>query len=204
MMRIFHIFVFLPLTGLLSCSEPPGEGFPESTPSTVVVPADTTLPEVTPLDTPVVPVIPDALPPVVQALPPKEPFTSREDLVQFAHQFLGMPYIYAASDPQQGFDCSGFIYYVYQHYGIAVPRSTIEYKQYGREIPLAQAKTADLVLFTGVSDSDRIGHIGIVLAPGSDSFIHASSGKEMAVTISSYKSPHYQKRFVKAVDVISK
>jgi cell wall-associated NlpC family hydrolase len=203
-MRTLHIGILSLLTGLLSCSEPPGEGIPESQPPAVIVPADTPLPETMPLDTPQVIPPPDTIPPVVQALPPKEPFTSREALVQFAHQFLGTPYIYAASDPQQGFDCSGFIYYVYQHYGIAVPRSTIDYKQYGREIPLAQAKTADLVLFTGVSDSDRIGHIGIVLAPGSDSFIHASSGKEMAVIISSYKSPSYQKRFVKAVDVISK
>ncbi len=203
-MRILRASTALLVTTLLSCTEPPGEGLPEFTPPAVVVPADSVLPEPYAPDTVQVSPQPDTIVPVVQALPPKEPFTSRESLVRFAHQFLGTPYIYAASDPQQGFDCSGFIYYVYQHYGIAVPRSTIDYKQFGREIPLSQTKTADLVLFTGVSDSDRIGHIGIVLGPGSDSFIHASSGKEMAVIISSYKSPSYQKRFVKAVDVISK
>ncbi len=200
-MRIFRTSIFFVLTTLLACTEPVETGLPEVT-RTVAV--DTTVPERKVLDSLVSLPYPDSPSPVVQALPPKEPFTSREALVRFAHQFSGTPYIYAASDPQQGFDCSGFIYYVYQHYGIAVPRSTIDYKQYGREIPLSQVQTADLVLFTGVSDSDRIGHIGIVLAPGSDSFIHASSGNEMAVIISSFKSPGYQKRFVKAVDVISK
>ncbi len=139
-------------------------------------------------------------------MPPAEKLRSREDLVAFARLFLGTPYVYAGSDPQTGFDCSGFIYYVYQHFGIPVPRSSIDFKNYGREVPLAQAKVADLILFTGTGDTDRMGHIGIVLQPAGDTtrFIHASSGTEMAVTISSTATPHYRRRFVKVVDVISK
>lgn len=119
---------------------------------------------------------------------------------------MGTPYVYAKSDPQEGFDCSGFIYYVYHHFGFDVPRSSIDFRNFGREIPLSEAQTGDLILFTGARDTDRIGHIGIVTkAAGPDcEFIHASSGKEMAVTMSSLAAPHYKKRFVKVIDVISR
>lgn len=119
---------------------------------------------------------------------------------------MGTPYVYAKSDPKDGFDCSGFINYVYRHFGFNVPRSSIDFRNFGREIPLSEAKVGDLILFTGAQDTDRIGHIGILTkAAGPDcEFIHASSGKEMAVTTSSLAAPHYKKRFVKVIDVISK
>lgn len=133
-------------------------------------------------------------------------FENREGLVSFAQRYMGVPYVYAMSDPEKGFDCSGFIYYVYHHFGFQVPRSSIEFKDYGREIPLSAAQTGDLILFTGAQDTDRIGHIGIVIKPAGDStrFIHASSGKEMAVTISSVAAPHYRKRYIKTINVIDK
>jgi cell wall-associated NlpC family hydrolase len=150
-------------------------------------------------------VSPDTIRHFGKGLPTKE-LASREELVSFARQFLGTPYVYAGNDPGKGFDCSGFIYYVYQHYKIPVPRSSIDFKNWGREVSLSEAKIADLILFTGATDTDRIGHIGIVLQAGTDTthFIHASSGTEMAVTISSAAAPHYRKRFVKVVDVIPK
>lgn len=133
-------------------------------------------------------------------------FKDREGLIDFAQRYMGVPYVYAATDPEKGFDCSGFIYYVYHHFGFQVPRSSIEFKDYGREIPLSAAQTGDLILFTGAQDTDRIGHIGIVIQPAGDStrFIHASSGKEMAVTISSVAAPHYRKRYIKTINVIDK
>ncbi len=193
------------ITGLISCDEPAGEerSIPQEAPATAPMPADP------PLSSPLPPIptvsLPDTGRRLGKALPP-EKLNAREDLVVFARQFLGSPYIYAESDPEKGFDCSGFIYYVYQHFNIPVPRSSIDFKNFGREVLLSEAKVADLILFTGAEDTNRIGHIGIVLQAASDTtaFIHASSGKEMAVTISSAASPHYRRRFVKVVDVISK
>ncbi len=198
-------FLLLCIACICSCDEPAGEerSIPQEAPATVPMPAEP------PLSSPLPPIttvsLQDTGRRLGKALPP-EKLTAREDLVTFASRFLGSPYVYAESDPEKGFDCSGFIYYVYQHFSIPVPRSSIDFKNWGREVPLSGAKVGDLILFTGAEDTDRIGHIGIVLQANSDTtaFIHASSGKEMAVIISSAASPHYRERFVKVVDVISK
>ena len=200
-----HPFLLLCLVCMSACDEPVGEDGSVLQEELRTVPrSDVQLPVNS-----VFPIATDSLPDTgrhLQKVLPTEQLAAREDLVSFARQFLGTPYVYAGTDPEGGFDCSGFIYYVYQHYRIPVPRSSIEFRNYGREVPLSQAKVADLILFTGATDTDRIGHIGIVLQAGSDTtqFLHASSGKEMAVTISSAAAPHYRSRFVKVVDVISK
>ncbi len=181
----------LPLLFLLAaCQEPASETLRPATP--VVFAASQTFYSTPPAD----------------PLPPAKTDSTqnrRDSLLSFARQYLGVPYIYATSDPEKGFDCSGFIHYIYHHFGVNVPRSSIDYKTYGREVSLASSQTADLILFTGAQDTDRIGHIGIILQNRGDSteFIHASSGKEMAVVISLLAAPHYKKRFVKVVDVIS-
>ncbi|HEX6845699.1 MAG TPA: NlpC/P60 family protein, partial [Chitinophagaceae bacterium] len=50
--------------------------------------------------------------------------TMPDSLVAFGKSLVGTPYLYASSDPSKGFDCSGFITYVFNHFGIAVPRSS--------------------------------------------------------------------------------
>lgn len=129
----------------------------------------------------------------------------RNDLLTFATTFLGTPYVYAKQDPKVGFDCSGFIYYVFKNYNITVPRSSSGFKNYGRKIAIEEVKVGDVLVFTGYRDTSSVGHLGIVLeANGMNSkFIHASSGKVMQVTVSDLNSAHYTKRFMHAVDVIN-
>ena len=129
----------------------------------------------------------------------------REQLVKFSEKFLGVPYLYASSDPQVGFDCSGFINYVYKSFNFNVPRTTKDFSNFGMNVEINEVKKGDLLIFTGTEpNSMEIGHIGIVLHPkGMQSdFIHASSGKASGVTVSSLASEHYTKRFVKAISVI--
>ena len=52
--------------------------------------------------------------------------TSPAEILQFAKTLIGTPYLYASTDPTNGFDCSGFITYVFNHFTIAVPRSSVE------------------------------------------------------------------------------
>ncbi len=129
----------------------------------------------------------------------------RNDLLTFATTFLGTPYVYAKQDPKVGFDCSGFINYVYKNYNITVPRSSSGFKNYGRKIAIEDVKVGDVLVFTGYRDTTVVGHLGIVSeANGMNSkFIHASSGKVMQVTISELNSAHYTKRFMHAVDVLN-
>lgn len=126
------------------------------------------------------------------------------ELVAYAKTLVGIPYLYASKDPALGFDCSGFITYVFNHFQIAVPRSSVDFTNVGKPVDILAAKEGDLILFTGTVDSIRIvGHMGIVTENiDTLKFIHSTSGRANAVTITPF-SDHYKKRFVKVVRVFA-
>ena len=126
-----------------------------------------------------------------------------DSLVAFGKSLVGTPYLYASSDPQNGFDCYGFITYVFNHFGIAVPRSSVDFTDMGIEIPTDFASPGDLILFTGTDSTIRIvGHMGIVESNerGNLLFLHSTSGKAYGVVISPLKG-YYEARFVKVIRV---
>ena len=123
-------------------------------------------------------------------------------------QYIGTRYSFACATPEDGFDCSGFLYYVFSHFGYNVPRSSREYEFFGREISINEARRGDLVLFTPTENDttgERIGHIGILINENgmNSDFSHSSSGKANGVTVSSLGSEHYTKRFVKVIDIMN-
>lgn len=97
------------------------------------------------------------------------------------------------------------MYYVFNNFGIEVPRSSSGFKNLGTALNPDEFKKGDVLVFYGYQDSNSIGHVGIVYeADGMNStFIHASSGSEYAVTISELNSDMYTRRFYKCIDVIS-
>ena len=124
------------------------------------------------------------------------------DIVNFAQTLIGIPYRYGSTDPKIGFDCSGFITHVFNHFHISVPRSSIDFTNVGKEIPVSSAKPGDIILFTGTDSTERfVGHMGIVFS-NTDTlkFIHSTSGKAYGVTISPL-SNYYKGRFVKTLRV---
>ena len=129
-----------------------------------------------------------------------------DSLLTFAKKFLGTKYKYAHCDPKSGFDCSGFTYYVFGHFNIKVPRSSIDYAKFGTKIAKDSARKGDVIVFTGTNAKNRhAGHVGIVISnPGEDlRFIHCSSNKKKGgVIMSSFKeSPYYEKRFIRVCRV---
>jgi cell wall-associated NlpC family hydrolase len=125
------------------------------------------------------------------------------DLVSYAQDLIGIPYKYASADPVNGFDCSGFITYVFNHFGITVPRSSVDFTNQGKEISPEDARPGDLILFTGTDSTIRVvGHMGIVISEPAQPlrFIHSSSGKANGVTISPLEG-YYRSRFVKVIRV---
>ena len=127
---------------------------------------------------------------------------TRTELVTFAKQMIGVPYKYASTDPAQGFDCSGFISFVFNHFHISVPRSSVDFTDVGSVVDVQKAQQGDLILFTGTDSLVRIvGHMGIV-TDNSDSlrFIHSTSGKANGVTITALNN-YYTGRFVKVIKV---
>lgn len=126
-----------------------------------------------------------------------------EQVVSFAETLIGVPYKYGSADPERGFDCSGFITYVFNHFDIDVPRSSVDFTNVPYEIPSAEAKPGDLILFTGTDSTIRIvGHMGIVVYNGRNEllFIHSSSGKANGVTITPLND-YYKGRFVKVIRI---
>lgn len=133
--------------------------------------------------------------------------SSIDDLIWFAKQQIGTPYKYACADPHNGgLDCSGFLYYVFQHYKIKVPRSSKDYMNFGKPITKSDAQKGDVIIFTGSNASKRVGgHVGIILENKNDeiSFIHSSSGKSNGVIISKLSDGYYSQRFLKIVRIVN-
>jgi cell wall-associated NlpC family hydrolase len=91
-------------------------------------------------------------------------------VVSYAKKFIGVPYVYGGTTPA-GFDCSGFVQYVYGHngaYQVQLPRTTYDQVNVGTPIAKSDMKPGDLVFF-GSQVSPY--HVGIYI--GSDQFIEA-------------------------------
>jgi len=131
--------------------------------------------------------------------------TVPEDLISFSKTLKGIPYKYGSTNPKAGFDCSGFITYVFNHFNIDVPRTSVSFTDEGRPVDLASSKPGDLILFTGTDSTIRtVGHMGIITQSGdSIVFIHSTSGKANGVTETTL-NPYYMGRFVKVIRVFNK
>ncbi len=127
----------------------------------------------------------------------------QDSIVAFGMEYLGTPYV-AAGCSKDGFDCSGFVYFVFEHFDISVPRSSSGFANFGTEIPIEEVQKGDILVFLSPTRNE-IGHIGIVSKPDgkSSDFIHASSGREMKVIITNLTNKGYTRRFVKAVRVLN-
>ncbi len=125
--------------------------------------------------------------------PSPEPVPSNleegEAIAQFALQFEGYSYVYGAESPSEGFDCSGLVYYVYNHFGYSVTRtSSSQYDYDGVHISKDELQPGDLVFFSD-NGGEYATHVGIYI--GDDEFIHASTSRT-GVIISSLNSSYYQ------------
>ena len=103
-------------------------------------------------------------------------------------QYLGTPYVWGGSSPG-GFDCSGFVMYVYAQVGVSLPHHAASMFNYGTPVSKDQLEPGDLVFFDG------LGHNGIYIGGGQ--FIHSPHTGDV-VKISSLSDSWYAATFVGA------
>ena len=119
------------------------------------------------------------------------------ELVVHAMGFLGVPYKRGGSSAETGFDCSGFIGYLFkEEAGMQLPRSTRE--MINVNAPLVarnNLKPGDLLFFS-TNGRGRVSHAGIYL--GDDQFIHSSSRRSGGVRIDSLGDTYWNKTFIEA------
>ena len=104
----------------------------------------------------------------------------------------GAPYKNGGISPD-GFDCSGFVRYVYQQHGVAMPREVREQFKVGKQVDRGQLEPGDLVFFSTVAPGAS--HVGIVI--GGDQFVHAPSERGV-VRVESLSQQYWGSRYIGA------
>ncbi|MDR2013338.1 MAG: C40 family peptidase [Rhodanobacter sp.] len=118
----------------------------------------------------------------------------RRHLADFSLSLRDTRYKYGGSEPSTGFDCSGFVRYVFRHSaGSELPRGSASQYLMGTKVDSLHMRTGDLVFFH--MHGTRISHVGIYL--GNGRFIHSpSTGKR--VSISSLNTAYWARHFAGA------
>ena len=92
----------------------------------------------------------------------------RVDLVNYATQFVGNPYVWGGTSLTNGADCSGFVQSVYANFGVSLPRTSYEQQNAGYEVSYADAQPGDLICYGG--------HVAIYM--GNGQIVHASNARD--------------------------
>jgi cell wall-associated NlpC family hydrolase len=125
-------------------------------------------------------ITPERTPAVRISLPP---------VTHYALSLVGTPYRYGSASREKGFDCSGFVYHVYQRHGIPLPRTA---REMAGALPRpGDLRSGDLVFFN--TGSGAFSHVGLFVS--GDQFVHAPSSRTGKVLVSSLSNPYWRKHF---------
>jgi cell wall-associated NlpC family hydrolase len=111
---------------------------------------------------------------------------SASSVISYAEQFVGVPYVSGGTSPS-GFDCSGFVQYVYAHFGVSLPRTSEAQSTIGSAVSVSSAQPGDLLFWGGQGSA---WHVGIYV--GGSSYIAApTTGQSVAVKSFQYFQPSF-------------
>lgn len=109
----------------------------------------------------------------------------RVDLVSYACQFVGNPYVWGGTSLTRGADCSGFVLSVFANYGVSLPHSSVAQSNSGTKISASEAQPGDLFFY---GNGSRINHVAIYI--GNGQVVHASSPRTgIKISGAYYRNP---------------
>ncbi|MBN2572422.1 MAG: C40 family peptidase [Ignavibacteriales bacterium] len=129
-----------------------------------------------------------------------------DSIISFAKELIGVRYRWGGTTTK-GFDCSGFVYYVYQNFNIDIPRSSKGMTDIGKSIKLEDCQKGDIILFTRPKSKTRtVGHVGIIVSEKGEpiKFIHSSSAKNRRGVVITDLEGSYVTRLVDIRRVLNK
>lgn len=116
----------------------------------------------------------------------------RVDLVQYAKQFVGNPYVWGGTSLTNGADCSGFTLSIYKKYGVSLPHHAASQAQLGTKVDYSQVQPGDLIFY---AKNGSINHVAIYIGGGQ--VIHASSPKTgIKISGMNYRTPACARRYL--------
>ena len=114
---------------------------------------------------------------------------SGNNVVSYAESFIGVPYVYGGTTPS-GFDCSGFVQYVYNHFGKSLPRTTTQQENCGTQIPVSQAQPGDLYFW-----GNKCSAYHVAICVGNGKYIAAPEpGQSVSIGSTQYFQPSFAVR----------
>jgi len=123
--------------------------------------------------------------------------SDKQRILETSFKYLGVPYVWGGASPS-GFDCSGYVQYIYKQCGYQLPRTAGAQYQNGIAVDRANLIEGDLVFFACHSSS--IDHVGIYT--GNKQFIHASSPRSGGVIVTSMEENFYLRAYIGARRIV--
>lgn len=124
-----------------------------------------------------------------------------DSVIAEAMKYLGTPYKWGGKTPK-GFDCAGFVRYIYGKFGVLLPPSAAPQYKMGIAVNKEELAIGDLVFFGGRHKSKIIGHVGIVTDVHDGEFVFIHSATSTGITLTSSTEPYYKKRYIGACRII--
>lgn len=117
---------------------------------------------------------------------------SRQEIINYAKQFLGNPYVYGGTSLTDGADCSGFVQQIFKHFGVTTGRSSRDQIEKAQSITFEELQPGDVIFY---SSGDYVNHVAIYAGDGV--IIHAANARTGICTGKyNYREPYAYGRFI--------